>query len=288
MKETMSLRNLMIFRTVCREMSMSKAAEKLDLAQPAVSLAVRELEEYCGVRLFERIGRRIFLCEAGETLLKYADAVLNQLDEAEMVLRDKGESRKIRIGCNVFIAENWLAEILKAVKKKYGNADVQVIADNSEAVLKMLRENETDIGLVDQIGEADRFDVSLLREEEMAIVPAAGTKITSVRDLEHVPLMLREQGSGSRRAAEAVFYQYGLQVKPMLECRSDLLLKQLVRQGAGNTILPSSMIDEDMETVKLRGVHFRRYCYMVSLREKQHTAFAGDVMQIIRQVMKKE
>ena len=69
MKEYMTVRNLHIFREVCSEMSMSKAAEKLDLAQPAVSLAVKELEEYCHVRLFERIGRRIFLSEAGETLL---------------------------------------------------------------------------------------------------------------------------------------------------------------------------------------------------------------------------
>ena len=84
----MTLRHLEIFSTVCAQGSFTRAAEKLNMAQPAVSLAIRELEVFYNVRLFERMNRRVYLTEAGRTLWQYADTVLSQFQESVEVLRD--------------------------------------------------------------------------------------------------------------------------------------------------------------------------------------------------------
>ena len=86
----MTLRHLEIFSAVCAQESFTRAAEQLNMAQPAVSLAIRELEVFYNVRLFERMNRRVYLTEAGRTLRQYADTVLSQFQESVEVLRESG------------------------------------------------------------------------------------------------------------------------------------------------------------------------------------------------------
>ena len=86
----MTLRHLEIFRAVCARESITLAAEHLNMTQPAVSLAVKELEAFYGVQLLERMNRRIYITDAGRSLLQYADAVLSQFEESVRVLRDSG------------------------------------------------------------------------------------------------------------------------------------------------------------------------------------------------------
>ena len=85
----MTLRHLEIFSAVCAQESFTRAAEQLNMAQPAVSLAIRELEVFYNVRLFERMNRRVYLTEAGRTLRQYADTVLSQFQESVEVLRER-------------------------------------------------------------------------------------------------------------------------------------------------------------------------------------------------------
>ncbi|MEI3128609.1 MAG: LysR family transcriptional regulator [Oscillospiraceae bacterium] len=95
----MKLRHLTIFRAVCQTESITLAAEHLNMTQPAVSLAVRELEDFYGVQLFERMNRRIYITEAGRTLLQYADTILSQYAESVQVLQ---EARHREAAASVF------------------------------------------------------------------------------------------------------------------------------------------------------------------------------------------
>ena len=92
----MTLRHLRIFSEVCRQESITLAAERMNMAQPAVSYAIRELESYYGTKLFERMNRRLYITESGEQLLLYADSILSQFDEARDVLRDVHAVTKVR------------------------------------------------------------------------------------------------------------------------------------------------------------------------------------------------
>ena len=94
----MTLRHLEIFSAVCAQGSFTRAAEKLNMAQPAVSLAIRELEVFYNVRLFQRMNRRVYLTEAGSTLRQYADTVLSQMRESVEVLRESGAGGRLTSG----------------------------------------------------------------------------------------------------------------------------------------------------------------------------------------------
>jgi DNA-binding transcriptional LysR family regulator len=107
-----TLRHLEIFSAVCAQESFTRAAEQLNMAQPAVSLAIRELEVFYNVRLFERMNRRVYLTEAGRTLRQYADTVLSQFQESVEVLRESGAQGACRFGVHVTLGETRLAGIL--------------------------------------------------------------------------------------------------------------------------------------------------------------------------------
>ena len=113
----MTLRHLEIFRAVCARESITQAAEQLNMTQPAVSLAVKELEAFYGVQLLERMNRRIYITEAGRSLLQYADAVLNQFEESVRVLRDSGAHSHCSFGMTVTIGESRLPLILSRLSR---------------------------------------------------------------------------------------------------------------------------------------------------------------------------
>ena len=99
----MNIRHLEIFLAVCEHMSISKAAESLYLSQPAVSIAIKELEDYYNCRLFDRISRKIYLTASGEKLLNYAHVILGQIEESVTSLRDDTLTKSCHMGVNVTV-----------------------------------------------------------------------------------------------------------------------------------------------------------------------------------------
>ena len=96
----MTIRHLEIFLEVCQKDSITRAAESLNMAQPAVSRAIREMENYYGLRLFERMNRKLYITEAGEELRSYAASITRQFEEARIAIRDRGQMTEVRVGVN--------------------------------------------------------------------------------------------------------------------------------------------------------------------------------------------
>ena len=140
----MTLRHLEIFCAVCAQGSFTRAAEKLNMAQPAVSLAIRELEVFYNVRLFERMNRRIYLTEAGRTLRQYADTVLSQMRESVEVLRESGARGTCAFGVHVTLGETRLAEILIHLAAELPEMEIRACVQNSRETERMILQNELD------------------------------------------------------------------------------------------------------------------------------------------------
>ena len=169
----MTLRHLEIFRAVCARESVTQAAEALNMTQPAVSMAVKELEAFYGVRLFERMNRRLYITEAGRSLLQYADTVLTQFQESVQVLRQGGARGRCRFGMTVTIGETWLPAILTRLKEELPELDVEAFIQNSRRTEEMVLRNEIDFALVDNVSSASRSQrVTPLLRETMAAVCA--------------------------------------------------------------------------------------------------------------------
>src|SRR5699024_128386 len=108
----MTLRHLKIFVEVYRTGSITKAAERLHLSQPAVSNAIKDLESYYGVMLFERMTRKIYITKAGLMLWQYANSILSQLEEVREMIKDEESTSGIRIGSNVAFGALYLPAVL--------------------------------------------------------------------------------------------------------------------------------------------------------------------------------
>jgi len=266
----MTIRHLQIFVEVCNRQSITAAAERLNMTQPAVSMAVKELESFYRVALFDRLNRRIYLTDAGRRLQQYADQILDQFDEAASVLRNEKNAGVLRLGVNVSVAETVLPALLTKLKKVLPDADIRIVVENTRATEEKLQNNEIDIALLD--GFSPRSDRKTLRifEEEMEVLcsPSLFEGAMTVERLADCPLLLREQGSGSRHCVDALFLRHGRTVHPTVESRSTLSLIELAKSGLGFTLLPKSIAEKACEDgglcqVPITDDVFNRYYYAI-------------------------
>lgn len=276
----MTIRHLHIFRTVCEYKSITAAADKLNMTQPAVSIAIRELESYYQVRLFDRMNRTIYLTEAGSTLREYADTVLDQFEEAASVLRDGSRFTRCRLGVNVSVGETVLSGIIKALRRELPRLRLEVRVENITSIERRLNENEIDFAVVDSLGDEGRQNVIPLYRGEMAAVcaPSYGPEgSVTVRELAEYELLLREKGSGSRTCTDAAFEAHGVSARPAVESISDLSLLKLAKAGLGITIMPRELVLEQIESGELKEIPLldeklvRRY-FLVYSKKKYLTA----------------
>lgn len=259
------------------------------MTQPAVSIAVRELETHYQTRLFDRIGRRIYLTEAGRALLGYAQSILDQMDEAASVLRDSGSFPRCRIGANVTVGETALPEMLRLLQKEIPGVQLEVFVGNAREISEKLDGNGIDFAIVDGQGEERRRSVIPAFEEEMWIVCApeyrAGESLTAA-ELAGERLLLREAGSGNRDCVDALFRQSGLAPSPVAESVSDLCLIRLAESGFGAAILPKGIVEDAvsegrLKRLQLSGGTFLRQYFIVSNDRKYQTVTVRRAVEVL-------
>lgn len=273
----MTLRHLNLFMEVCRQGSITLAAEELNMAQPAVSYAIKELESYYEVRLFERMNRRLYITEAGERLMRYADTILNQFDEARDVLRDIHTFTRVRLGTNVSYGTRMLPELLSGFRKEHPDIPVFTTVQNSSQIEEQLLRNHLDFGIMDFPAEHTMFYSQLIGQDVMKAAYAPSEmqrrKKVSVRDLEASPLLVRETGSGSRSMLDQLFAKAGIRPQIAMESISSQCLIESALGGAGIVFLPGTMLDPYIESGKLAEIEIeemseKRQYYLVYHKSK--------------------
>lgn len=242
----MTRKHFTIFVEVCRFLNFSQAAEALNTTQPAVSLAVKELESHYGVALFERMNRRVYLTPAGEALLTTAQDVLRGFQEAEETL-GQGRPLALRVGANVSFGEAGLAQILGRFRQEHPQVRLRALVANSDKIQSLLAENQLDVGIVDGLGVSERLRAQPLYQEDLVLAAAPGRfpAPATVEELAALPLLLREPGSGLRSSVDRVFSQQGLAPQPLLESTSTAALAQAAKAGLGVAILPEALAQRE-------------------------------------------
>ena len=242
----MTRKHFTIFVEVCRFLNFSQAAEALNTTQPAVSLAVKELESHYGVALFERMNRRVYLTPAGEALRATAQDVLRGFQEAEETL-GQGRPLALRVGANVSFGEAGLAQVLGRFRQEHPQVRLRALVANSDKIQSLLAENQLDVGIVDGLGVSERLRAQPLYQEDLVLAAAPGRfpAPATVEELAALPLLLREPGSGLRSSVDRVFSQQGLAPQPLLESTSTAALAQAAKAGLGVAILPEALAQRE-------------------------------------------
>lgn len=240
---TASLRQLQIFQAVARGMSYTRAAEVLNLTQPAVFTQVRQLEDRLGSVLIERLGKRLFLTEAGEVVLASARVVLDELEQLDTRLADlRGLSRgRLRIAV-VTTAKYDIPRRLGEFCRLHPGIDVAVTVGNREELLARFAANEDDLYILGTLPEGVEAVHHAYAENPLVIVSPpdhrlAGLPTIPAAELAAETFVMREKGSGTRIAAERFFAANGLTPRVRMDLGANEAIKQAVMSGLGLSVI---------------------------------------------------
>jgi DNA-binding transcriptional LysR family regulator len=252
-----TLRQLRVFEAVAAHLNFTRAAEQLHLSQPAVSMQIRQLEDAVGLELFEKMGKRIQLTEAGQELFHYSQNINQQLLEAEEVLESlKGVSRG-RLKLAVASTVNYFApRLLAAFHRSYPGINLHLDVTNREKLVRLLEANEADMVMMGQPPESLELESEPFMENPLVVVAPAGhplvgkSRVSLTRIAEEVFLM-REPGSGTRQAMERFFADRDLEIRVGMEMTRNEAIKQAVRAGLGLGVVSTHTIELEVETGRL-------------------------------------
>ena len=269
----MTLRNLRIFRTVCDLNSVTAAAEKLYLSQPAVSAVIGEMEQHFGVKLFDRISRRLHITEAGKRVYEYAAHILTLYDEMENGIRDWGKAGVLRIGSSITIGNRLLPGIVKEFSAENPEIKLKVTIDNSGAIERLVTQGELDVGLIEGVTRQPQLIVRQFMEDKLVVLCGRGHPLwekgeTSPRELCSYPFILREKGSGTRELFDSSLLIHNLAVEPVWESISTSAIVEAVAENLGLTALPYRLVEKEIKrgrvrTVEVPGLSLTRNFYLL-------------------------
>lgn len=239
----MTLRHMRIFQKIYETQSVTRAAEALHMTQPAVTRALQELEKYYGLRLFERLNRRLTVTEAGRRMYDYALHLTETFDTMEKSLRDWERQGVLRVGASVSLGCSLLPQLARTFQEEHPGVEVRVRIANGELLRRDLLENRLDLALLE--GEENGADLMLtpFAAGEMALIvppghPLARAGGATLAQAAAYPLLLRETGSATRRFLDQLLMSRGLAVQPVWESASTQALLSAVREGLGITLVP--------------------------------------------------
>lgn len=277
----MNLHQLRIFTTVARLGSFSRAAEELSISQPSVSIQVADLERSLGVDLFEKLGKRIYLTEAGRILDEYARRMLGLAEEARIALEDiKGLHRgRLMVGATTTPGTYILPRVIAAFQERHPQVAVVLEITNAKRVQEQLLRNELDLGVVGWDVTAQDLRVEPLLDDELVLVaspshPLVTAGIAHAKGLRDHRLILRERGSGTREALEAALREAGVAIAPSMELGTGEAVKEAVVAGLGVTIISRLAVAGDARAgrlviVPMPDLAIRRRLSLVYHRDKR-------------------
>ncbi|MBW4682009.1 MAG: LysR family transcriptional regulator [Microcoleus vaginatus WJT46-NPBG5] len=275
-----TLHQLKVFEAAARHGSFTRAAEELFLTQPTVSMQVKQLTKAVGLPLFEQVGKRLYLTDAGRELLATCREVFERLSQFEMTVADmKGlKQGQLRLAV-VTTAKYFVPRLLGPFCRRYPGIDVSLQVTNHEGLLERLNDNLDELQIMSQ--PPTNIDVSChpFLENPLEVMaphdhPLAGQKNIPIERLTGEPFIIREPGSGTRGAVQKMFEEHGIKLKIRLELGSNEAIKQAIAGGLGISVLSRHVLALEGGTSKLtildvENFPIRRQWYVIYPTGKQ-------------------
>jgi DNA-binding transcriptional LysR family regulator len=275
-----SLRQLRVFEAAASNRSFSKAAESLHLTQPGVSMHIKELEASAGLPLFERIGRKLYVTEAGQELLARTREILRALKDAEDTLNGLRGLRRGRINLAVVsTAKYFVPQLLARFGRDFPELEIRLTVNNRSSVIEQLVANDVDLAIMGRSPQSLDTVAEPFAQNPHVIIAAPDHPLASQRDIlvETVArenFIVREPGSGTRLAMQQYFDEFGLACNVGMEMASNETIKQAVMAGMGISFISRHTLDLELQTQRLvildvRGTPVIRLWHVAHLVKKR-------------------
>jgi DNA-binding transcriptional LysR family regulator len=295
----MTLEQLRIFVAVAEREHVTRAAVDLNLTQSATSAAIAALEARYAIKLFDRIGRRIELTQAGRLFLVEARAVLARAVAAETVLDDiTGLKRgSLRLAASQTVGNYWLPPLMHRYRASYPGIALALTIGNTETVADTVREGVADLGFVEGPVDDQALSVTPVAEDEMVLVvnPTLSRpkgSALSKADLKAMRWVFREPGSATRALFEKAMAKAGLRVADInmvLELPSNEAVRAAVEDGAGAAVLSKLVVAASIEAGSLIDLNFilpKRQFFALHHRDRSITQAERELFKLVDAVSK--
>lgn len=248
----MNLNQLRVFDTAARLQSFTRASKALYLTQPGISKHIKQLEEYYGIRLFDRLGKKVVPTQAGEILFQTTQAMFALIDEAKLKMDDLKEMTggKLSIGACFTAGIYLIPEIIGRFNRRYPRVDIHMDIHLSQNIAEKVLANELDIGFIGALYDDDRLAIKTLREDKLVVIipndhPWKNKKVVRMPELVDQPFILSNKGSGTRTVVEQQLARAGVRLENQVEFGNTEAVKKAVSAGLGISILSESAVKND-------------------------------------------
>ncbi|MFZ7946840.1 MULTISPECIES: selenium metabolism-associated LysR family transcriptional regulator [Bacillaceae] len=290
----MNLEHLKVFYTAATKKNFSETAKVLHLSQPSVSLHIKHLEEYLNTTLFDRSTKKMELTHAGNILFIFAEQIINLVSQVEKDISLLSDSihGDLRLGASLTIGEYLLPYFLGDFIKQYPNVHLSLKVDNSNQIIEKLLDGKIDLGFIEAAIPRKELDSLPFLEDELVIISSARHPHPYLTDetiepelLFSLPIIAREQGSGTRQVLESNLLEHQLHLEQLhivMELENTESIKSAVESGLGVAIISKTTIQKELnlgllKQTRINGIPLKRYFYLIN--KKQVLTTASDVFK---------
>lgn len=287
-----TLHQLQIFLRIAETGSITKAAEELHLTQPAVSIQLKNLQDQFEIPLTELIGRKLHITDFGKEIAAAAEKILAEVDAVNyktLAYRGKlaGRLKISVVSTGKYVMPYFLADFMK----QHEGVELMMDVTNKARVVDSLEKNEVDFALVSILPEKLPIEKEELLQNKLYLVGNAGRKFGKKRVdkklLESLPVIYREEGSGTRAVMEEFIRKKNLSIKKKMTLTSNEAVKQAVIAGLGYSIMPLIGIKNDLnnrsvQIIPVGGLPIKSMWWLVWLKNKKLSPVANEYLTYLR------
>lgn len=286
-----TLNQLQIFLKVSQTQSVTKAAEELYLTQPAVSIQLKNFQDQFDIPLTEVVGRKLYITEFGQEIAMAAEAILNEVNAINYKTQAYRGQLSGRLKLSVVSTGKYVMPyFLTGFMKQHPGVDLMMDVTNKAKVIESLDRNEVDFSLVSIIPDTSQVNRIELLPNKLYLVGTRGARITaqgSVKKIfEELPLIFRENGSGTRQTMEKFIEKHHLTFRKKMELTSNEAVKQAVLAGLGYSIMPligikNELKNGDMKIIPVKGLPIKTAWQLIWLKGKKLSPVATAFLEYI-------
>jgi DNA-binding transcriptional LysR family regulator len=288
---------LKIFTRIAQLGSITKAAEELHLSQPALSIQLRNFQDQFDIPLTEIVGKKLYLTDFGQEILAYAERILDQAGAMDDVVQSyKGQlTGKLKIAVvstGKYVMPYLLTDFLNA----HPAITLELDVTNKEKVIESLEQNSIDFALVSLVPGHLKTESIPIVKNTMHLIGAYESKKSqielSINELQQLPWIFREQGSGTRQMMERFLSQRHISVQKMLELTSNEAVKQAIMANLGYSIMPligikNELRNKQLMIVPVKGLPIHTTWRIIWLKGKKHSPVVKALLGYIKDNKKK-
>jgi DNA-binding transcriptional LysR family regulator len=260
----MDVRDLQVFLSVSKHLNYTRAGEEINLSQPSVSVRIHQLESELRVKLFEQLGKKVVLTDAGQLLVPYANRVIAAVDDAHHAIDElQGLERgSLRIGASTTPGMYLVPQVVARFKRSHPKIDIHLRIKDTREVEDGVLNNEFDFGFVGgHLAAAEVSAHAWLTDELLLVVspdhPLRNKKTVRKQDLEGESFIVRESGSATRATIVTQLQQANFELETVIEMENPESIKKAVQSGLGIAFISKFAIATELKAKTLTAIRVR-------------------------------